>query len=129
MYLEKSAHPKHTGTERYGVEFEIKESGNQFDVKGAYVKYKIRPETVLLAWERLRRDNGYGPWRRRTVGGGGGSRIVGPRVLKDDSTSDRFSTYVDVFATSDVGGPLTTYAASLPHLEQMIAELEKNLPT
>jgi hypothetical protein len=128
MYFEKSTHPSYTGTERYALVFPFKEQGDLYDVKGNHVQYTIRPDRVVLIWERTHRDGHFSPWKRRVYGlPGTGSRIIGPRVLKD-GLSDKQEAYVDVFRDEEVGGRLTEYAASLPHLEQMITELESKLP-
>jgi hypothetical protein len=127
MYFEAGM-PSHTGTERYAVMLGIKEQGDQYDVQGQRVEYTIRPQCVILIWERRHRDGKFTPWKRRLFGAmGSASRITGPRVLKD-GLSDKQEAYVNVFLDEQVGGRLTQYAAGLPHLEQMIAELEKNLP-
>lgn len=129
MYFEKSDHPSHTGTERYVVRFQVREQDDLYDVRGDYVQYEIRPVSVLLMWERTYRDGHYTPWERRATGRAWTqSRIMGWRVLKDGTTSDKQEAYVRVFLDDHLGGRLTEYAASLPHLEQMITDLEKNLP-
>lgn len=129
MYFELESHARHDGSEQYGVSFEILEQDDLYDTKGVYVNFEFRPEVVRLVWERFLKDGHYGPWQRRNLGvRGGGARIEGPRVLKGGSTSDKTKGYQPVFKSADLGGPLSEYAASLPHLEQMIEELEKNLP-
>lgn len=129
MYFEKAKTPSHSGTERYAVTFALKEQDDLYDTQGVYVKFEFRPEFVVLIWERDRDNRGYGSWMRKAFGvRGGGSRIQGPRVLKDGSLSDKQQGYQPVFLTEELGGPLSGYATSLPHLEQMIDELEKNLP-
>lgn len=124
----ESLHPAHTGTERYAVVVYLKDQGDQYDVKGKNVTFMIRPERVILIWERQLRDGFLRPWRRRVfVARHTESRIVGPRVLKD-RLSDKQDAYVTVFASEELGDPLSPYAESLPGLPEIIAELEKNLP-
>lgn len=126
MYFELAQQAQHTGTETYTAAFALKEQGDRYDVRAAFVQYEIRPERVTLVWERYREDGVLGPWHR--VGyrpRGAFSAFVGPRVLKDGSTSDSQSGVVEVFGYHN---KLTDYAASFPHLEQMIEELEKQLP-
>jgi len=126
MYFEKASSPQHTGTETYSVTFTIKEQDDLYDVRGFGVQFTIRPETVTLVWERYRDDGVLAPWRR--VGyrpRGAFSAFMGPRVLKDDTTSDKQTGIVEVWGYKQ---QLSTYAASLPHLELMIEELEKQLP-
>jgi hypothetical protein len=122
MYFETDERPKHYGTETYRVSFLFKEQDDLYDVKGMYVQFTIRPEQVVLRWERERGQFGYGPWVRARSN----SLINGSRVLKDGSLGVQTSI-VEVFASKELGGKLTQYAASLPHLEQMIEELEKKL--
>lgn len=129
MYFEKAKTPSHSGTERYTVTFALKEQDDLYDTKGVYVEFEFRPEFVVLVWERDRDNHGYGSWVRKAYGvRSSGSRVLGPRVLKNGGTSDRQQGYQPVFLTEELGGPLSGYASSLPHLGQMIAELEKNLP-
>lgn len=126
MYFEKESGPHHSGTETYSVTFSLKEQDDLYDTRGFGVQFTFRPEKVTLVWERDRNNSGYEPWRR--VGywaRGPWSGIAGPRVLKDGSTSDKQQGVAQVFASY---GKLSEYAASLPHLEQMIEELEKQLP-
>jgi hypothetical protein len=124
MFFELKTRPEHTGYEQYVVSFSFGEQDDLFDVKALGVQFEIRPETVTLIWERLRpTSEGYGQWRRVTK-----SHISGHRVLKNGWTSDKVTGVVEVFTSSAPGSPLTKYASGLPHLEQMIEDLEKNLP-
>lgn len=127
MHYEKTRHPEHSGTESFMVTLALKEQDDLYDVRGTFVRFTIHPETVTLVWERRMQQGVCGEWRR--VGyrpRGPFSAFEGPRVMKDGSlsTSDRQRAVVEVFS----GSGLTAYAATLPHLEQLIAELEKNLP-
>jgi len=126
MYFERPQPPVYRGSERYVVELEIREAGDAYDVKGTYVQFKIRPERVLLVWERYRTNEYWGEWKRRSSFRGG-AKISGFRVLKDGTTGTQES-YAELWGNGPTGEPLTTYAKSLPHLEQLVAELEKNLP-
>lgn len=130
MHFEMVGTPHHNGVETYRVAMALKDHGDRYDVKGAFVQFTIRPETVTLVWERDLVDGVTSSWQR--VGyrpRGAFSAFVGPRVLKDGTTSDMQEAMVEVWV-GVVGKPerLTDYAASFPHLEQMIAELEKSLP-
>lgn len=124
MYFENAKAASHCGTERYVRVFALKEQDDLYDTQGEGATFEFRPEFVVLIWERDRDNHGYGSWVRRA----GASSIHGPRVLKSGDTSDKRRGHRPVFITEELGGPLAGYAASLPHLEQMIAELEKNLP-
>jgi hypothetical protein len=128
MYFELDSRARHTGTERYTVTYRLREQDDLYDVKGAFVQYTIRPETVRLTWERTHTDGVPTPWWRLMSYHGYGSRITGPRVLKSGGTSDTQDSYVDVFRREELGSPLTEYAASLPHLQQMIDDAEHHLP-
>lgn len=131
MYFDLKSRATHRVQEQYKISFVMKEGDDLYDVRAAFVQYTIRPGIVTLVWEREALDGVKTPWQR--VGYRPReefSSIAGGRVLKDDSvsTSDKQRGFVEVFQSRDLGGPLTQYADSLPHLEQMIAELEKNLP-
>ena len=129
MHYDLDAAPQHTGSERYGVRFRLRLGGtDQYDVQGAYVKFKIRPRYVNLVWERHRNGDGYGPWQRRTDSFRGGSKIEGPRVVKNNMTSDKQDGHVGIFYSTSPEDELTGYAASLPGLAELIADVEKELP-
>lgn len=130
MHFEMVGTPHHNGVETYRVTMALKDHGDWYDVKGAFVQFTIRPETVTLVWERDRVGDVLSSWQRVGYRARGPfSAFTGPRVLKDGTTSDMQEAMVEVWG-GRWGKPhrLTDYAASFPHLEQMIEELEKNLP-
>lgn len=126
MHFELRDRAQHTGTEEYQVSFVITEQHDLYDVRGFGVQFKIRPEIATLVWERFLSGGTYGPWRR--VHWSRVSAIKGPRVLKSGGTTDKQQGVVKVFVSADLGGRLSDYASGLPHLQQMIEELERNLP-
>lgn len=125
MYFEKATRPVHNRDETYRVTFTLKEADDLYDVKGFGVQFTIRPETVTLVWERWKDGDHMVPWRR--VGyrpRGAFSAFKGPRVLKNGDTTDKQEGVAEVFGHRG----LTDYARTFPHLEQMIEELESQLP-
>lgn len=125
MYFEKAAHPSHTRVETYRVTFFLKETDDLYDVQGFGVQFTIRPETLTLVWERWKDGDHMVPWRRvRHRPRGVFSAFKGPRVLKNGDTTDKQEGVADVFGYEG----LSAYARTFPQLEQMIEELEKNLP-
>ena len=125
MYFAKKGTPHHDGAETYRVTFVLKESGDQHDVRGAFVQFTIRPETVTLVWERWMQNGVLSEWRR--VGNrprGAFSAFEGPRVMKDGSTSDKQRGVAEVFGARG----LSAYAASFPDLQKIIDAVESDLP-
>lgn len=116
---------RHTGTERYGVRFELKGQGDLYDTQGQDRLFVFRPTFVYLGWER---DLG-GIWVRRTLASRNGSRVEGPRVLKGGKLSATQAGVREVFKDRKVGGALTKYVASTPGLLALITQEEGHLPT
>lgn len=130
MHIESDGLPRHNGEETYIAEFELKGYGDQFDTPCNGVQVDFRPLRVKMIWVRYLgvANDSYGPWNRVLLGYRGGSRISGPRILKDGSTSARITGYTSIFRASPLGSELTVYAASIPHLPALVAELERKLP-
>ena len=125
MQYESRNHAQHTGSEQFAVSFNIAEKGALYDVKGTFVNFTIRPDTVTLVWERHRKNEGWGPWRRSNYRMKGAfSCVSGGRVLKNDSVSHIQRSFAEVFKTSQVGGELTDYAKSLPGFPALVDMLE-----
>lgn len=129
MYFEKSETDKHTGVETLVKTFEIREQDDLYDVRGAFVRFEIRPDTVTLVWERYGDGGTWGPWRRVSYGPRGPfSAVSGGWVLANGSVSDKQRAVVEPYVDGKVGGELTAYAKSLPGLADLIERLEKTLP-
>lgn len=133
MDIKEAKKPRHHGVETYTAELELAvspEDGDAHDMQSVDADFEIRPYMAILVWERFKRAEGYGPWRRVTLASSRdpGSWCFGQRVLRNGTLSDRWTGKAQVFSVSDVGGRLAPDASLIPGLDLKIEMLEKNLP-
>lgn len=122
MEFEEKGPARHTGVEKYVVEFVIPDTGDDtYDAKGSYVQFMARPVSLRLVWERGLGQN----WEPvQSFSGTGGSRIFGYRVLKDGKLGLQDTTW-EIWRSKV---SLTDYARSLPGLVELITRIIVNLP-
>lgn len=131
MRIEEQASLRHQGVETCTAELRLEDiEGDTYDMESLDTDFMIRPELVLLMWERHRRGDGYGPWRRVVYPAYRERRsvITGPQVMTKGNLSEKRRGRAEIFAAEEVGGPLAVIPSLIPELDLKIEMLEKNLP-